>query len=58
MDCTIKEVKSLYSQPIKDEWGNIYGDKAPSDFELMDKINELTDTVNSLIKLVQNKENP
>lgn len=41
-------IEQLYEQGICDRDGNLYGMSAPSNFELMKKINELVDEVNRL----------
>ena len=41
-------IKQLHEQSICDRDGNHYGHRAPSNFELMKKINELIDEVNRL----------
>ena len=41
-------IKQLYEEGICDSDGNLYGMSAPSNWELMRKINELVDEVNRL----------
>lgn len=41
-------IEQLHLQSICDIDGNHYGHRAPSNFELMEKINELVDEVNRL----------
>ena len=41
-------IEQLHEQGICDSYGNIYGMSAPSNFELMKKINELVEEVNRL----------
>ena len=46
-------IEQLYEQEICDRDGSLYGMSAPSNFELMRKINELVEEVNSLKKKLQ-----
>jgi hypothetical protein len=41
-------IEKLEKEPITDRYGNCYGADAPSNFELMEKINELIDVINKL----------
>ena len=41
-------IEQLYEEGICDRYGNLYGMSAPSNFELMRKINELVEEVNRL----------
>lgn len=41
-------IEQLQKQGIYDSYGNCYGHRAPSNFELMKKINELVEEVNRL----------
>lgn len=41
-------IGQLREQGICDSYGNLYGMSAPSNFELMEKINELIEEVNRL----------
>ena len=41
-------IEQLHEQGICDRDGNLYGMRAPSNWELMEKINELIDEVNRL----------
>ena len=41
-------IGKLETEPICDVYDNCYGTRAPSNFELMDKINELIDEINRL----------
>lgn len=41
-------IEQLHEQGICDRYGNLYGMCAPSNWELMEKINELIDEVNRL----------
>jgi hypothetical protein len=41
-------IEQLHEQGICDEYGNLYGMRASSDWELMEKINELVEEVNRL----------
>ena len=41
-------IKQLHEQGICDSDGNHFGMRAPSNFELMEKINELVEEVNRL----------
>ena len=41
-------IKQLHEQAICDIYGKHYGHRAPSNFELMEKINELVEEVNKL----------
>ena len=41
-------IEQLHEQGICDRDGNIYGMSAPSNWKLMEKINELVDEVNRL----------
>lgn len=41
-------IEQLHEQSICDSYGTIYGKSAPSNWELMKKINELVDEVNRL----------
>lgn len=41
-------IEQLYEEEICDRDGNLYGMSAPSNFELMRKINELVEEVNRL----------
>ena len=41
-------IEQLHEQGICDSYGNIYGMSAPSNWELMEKINELVEEVNRL----------
>ena len=41
-------IEQLYGEGICDRDGNLYGMSAPSNFELMEKINELVEEVNRL----------
>lgn len=43
-------IEQLHEQGICDEYGYLYGMSAPSNFELMEKINELVEEVNRLKK--------
>lgn len=43
-------IEQLHEQGICDSDGNLYGMSAPSNFELMEKINELVEEVNRLKK--------
>ena len=41
-------IEKLNEHPIRDYYGNCYGSRAPSDFEMMEKINELIDEINTI----------
>ena len=41
-------IEQLHEHGIHDRYGNIYGMSVPSNFELMEKINELIEEVNRL----------
>lgn len=41
-------IEKLEEQPICDYYGNCYGSRAPSEFEMMEKINELIDEINTI----------
>lgn len=41
-------IKQLHEQSICDNYGNVYGKSAPSNWELMEKINELVEEINRL----------
>ena len=41
-------IEQLHEEGICDRDGNLYGMRAPSNFELMEKINELVEEVNRL----------
>ena len=41
-------IGKLETEPICDAYDTCYGTRAPSNFELMDKINELIDEINRL----------
>lgn len=41
-------IEKLEKESITDRDGNCYGASAPSNFELMEKINELIDVINRL----------
>ena len=43
-------IEQLYEQGICDRDGNLYGMSAPSNWELMEKINELVEEINRLKK--------
>ena len=43
-------IKQLHEQSICDRDGNCHSHRAPSNFELMEKINELVEEVNRLKK--------
>ena len=43
-------IEQLYEHTICDKYDNVYGAHAPSNFELMKKINELVEEVNRLKK--------
>lgn len=43
-------IEQLHEQGIYDSYGNHYGMSAPSNWELMKKINELVEEVNRLKK--------
>ena len=46
-------IEQLYEKGICDSYGNCYGMSAPSNFELMRKINELVEEVNRLKKKLE-----
>ena len=46
-------IEQLYEEGICDRDGNLYGMSAPSNFELMEKINELVEEVNRLKKKLE-----
>ena len=41
-------IEYLSERPIMDRFGNCYGSEAPSQFEMMEKINEIIEAVNKL----------
>lgn len=41
-------IEQLYEERICDRDGNLYGMRAPNNWELMEKINELVEEVNRL----------
>lgn len=41
-------IEQLHKQTICDKYGNAYGVHAPSNLELMEKINELVEEINRL----------
>ena len=45
-------IERLETTPITDKDGNCYGTRNPSDSQYMDKINELVDALNELIKYI------
>lgn len=55
MDTTIQQ---LDTKSICDNYGNYYGVKAPSNFEIMEKLNELINIVNYLLKEKETKKSP
>ena len=46
-------IEQLHEIGIHDRYGNCYGMSAPSNFELMKKINELVEEVNRLKKKLE-----
>ena len=46
-------IEQLHGQGICDRYGNFYGMSAPSNWELMGKINELVEEVNRLKKKLE-----
>lgn len=43
-------IEQLHKRVICDDYGNAYGCSAPSNFEIMEKINELVEAVNKLLE--------
>lgn len=43
-------IEPLEVYPCKDQYGNIYGEVLPSDYEIMRKINEIIEVLNKLME--------
>ena len=39
-------IEKLYNYPIEDKYGNCYGSNPPTISQIVDKINEIIDTIN------------
>lgn len=50
-------IQQLSTKPICDGY-DYYGEKAPSNFEIMEKLNELINIVNYLLKEKETKKSP
>lgn len=44
-------IEKLERTPMQDQYGNVYGERLPSDYEIMNKINEAIDALNQLLAL-------
>ena len=45
-------IEKLESNPVWDQYGNVYAEQPPSSWEMMDKINELIEAVNRMEKQI------
>lgn len=39
-------IEKLYYYPIEDQYGNCYGSNPPNTYQIVNKINEIIDTIN------------
>lgn len=49
----MEKIKELEETPIIDKYDNCYGTRIPTNREIVDKVNEIIETINNIIDILE-----